>query len=171
MTAPSRPLPWIAPDALLRSWEGVPPGDLLALLQAVGWMDKYGWPTERAEDDGVARVSEGGGAEWSPDAAPLASLRERYMAERAACRRGRQPVPLLSEPHMEHWTTVVRLLRGELGEVVVDRTRCCCSSPGATRRQCADSRGNKSPCACACHRKKATWRWDYKRLETADANP
>lgn len=31
---------------------------------------------------------------------------------------------------------------------------CCCSRPGATMRECGQSRNLKNPCPCACHPRK-----------------
>ena len=50
---------------------------------------------------------------------------------------------------LEYWTEVKRIVNGE-----VKVTLCCCSSPGGTRRECADSREGgplKNPCRCFCH--------------------
>jgi hypothetical protein len=40
------------------------------------------------------------------------------------------------------------------GEPEVKETVCCCAYAGATPRECADAKGNKTPCRCDCHRKK-----------------
>ena len=40
------------------------------------------------------------------------------------------------------------------GEAIVKQTTCCCKLAGASRRECADATGNKTPCRCDCHAKK-----------------
>jgi hypothetical protein len=45
-----------------------------------------------------------------------------------------------------YWTETKRVVGGEVKVVV-----CCCSSPGATRKECAASRNLKNPCRCYCH--------------------
>ena len=35
--------------------------------------------------------------------------------------------------------------------ILFARASCVCSLPGATRRECANKRGNKTPCRCYCH--------------------
>lgn len=46
----------------------------------------------------------------------------------------------------DYWTEVKRIVDGE-----VVQTLCCCKGAGLTRRQCADTSGNKTPCRCSCH--------------------
>lgn len=36
---------------------------------------------------------------------------------------------------------------------LANNVTCVCSRPFASGRECADARGNKSRCACVCHRK------------------
>jgi hypothetical protein len=46
----------------------------------------------------------------------------------------------------EIYTETKRVVEGEVVQTV-----CCCSWPGAARRDCAAVSGNRSPCRCACH--------------------
>jgi hypothetical protein len=56
---------------------------------------------------------------------------------------------------LAYWTEVKRVLVDpETGERYVKQTCCCCKGPGATRRECAEKSGNKTPCRCDCHSKK-----------------
>lgn len=57
------------------------------------------------------------------------------------------------EMELRHVLTYHRSERiGANGETIV--TNCCCSFPGASMRECADSRAKKSPCMCWCHPRK-----------------
>lgn len=50
-----------------------------------------------------------------------------------------------------HWTETHRVIRGRVKVVT-----CCCTRPAAKARECADSRGLKSRCACFCHSDRVT---------------
>lgn len=56
--------------------------------------------------------------------------------------------------HLEFWTETKRTVIGTDGEPFVKVNLCCCKAPGATRRECSDAAGNKTPCRCDCHRTK-----------------
>lgn len=53
----------------------------------------------------------------------------------------------------DYWTESKRVVTDGNGEPVVKQVTCCCSVAAGTRRECADARGNKTPCRCWCHSK------------------
>lgn len=55
---------------------------------------------------------------------------------------------------LDYWTETKRAVSDKNGNSIVKQCVCCCSTPAGTRRECADSRGNKTPCRCDCHSKK-----------------
>lgn len=52
------------------------------------------------------------------------------------------------------YTESKRVVLDDDGEPQVKEVCCCCKAPAATRRECADAHGNKTPCRCWCHSKK-----------------
>jgi hypothetical protein len=53
--------------------------------------------------------------------------------------------------YREFWTETHRVLPDETGEPQVKVCCCCCKAPAASRRECANAAGNKTPCRCFCH--------------------
>lgn len=60
-------------------------------------------------------------------------------------------MPTLRKRYDGLFTESKRVVVGKDGEPIVKQVTCCCSAPAASRRECADAAGNKTPCRCYCH--------------------
>lgn len=98
-----------------------------------------------------------------PASTPAEVASARRLAERLA-KNSPQPVPLkfvdgiARETVLTSWTKVYRIVPGG-----IKTTTCCCSAPGATRKECSAARGKKWPCQCFCHSVETEEQWQAKR--------
>jgi hypothetical protein len=49
------------------------------------------------------------------------------------------------------YTETHRVVTDDAGDPAVKVVCCCCKAPAASRRECANAAGNKTPCRCFCH--------------------
>ena len=57
------------------------------------------------------------------------------------------------------YTETKRVVDGQVKQV-----SCCCKSAGATRKECMEASGNKTPCRCYCHSEK--FNVDFSKPQT-----